>query len=157
MSANSVLAEYNPRVEVPTEQVEAFRACMDLLDTAGMELYFATGKAGGESGGMSDAGCATFLAETAETIERIGDRGSPHTINHLMQLIEVLAPHDAAKAFDLTAHAIRTGGIQGGYQFESLGADLMVRLVGTFLADDKEIFENEARRQAPVDCLEIFM
>lgn len=157
LSANSVLAQYDPRVEVPTEQVEAFRACMDILDTAGMELYFATGKAGGESGGMSDAGCATFLAETAETIERIGDRASPHTIYHLMQLIEVLAPHDAAKAFDLTVHAIRTGGVQGGYQFESLGADLMVRLVGTFLADNKEIFENEARRQALVDCLEIFM
>ena len=157
LSANGVLAEYNPRVEVPTEQVEAFRACMDLLDTAGMELYFATGKAGGESGGMSDAGCATFLAETAETIERIGDRASPHTIYHLMQLIEALAPHDAAKAFDLTAHAIRAGGVQGGYQFESLGADLMVRLVGTFLADNKEIFENESRRQALVDCLEIFM
>lgn len=157
LSANSVLAEYNPRAEVPAEQVEAFRACMDLLDTAGMELYFATGKSGGESGGMSDAGLATFLTETAETIERIGDRASPHTIYHLMQLIEVLAPHDAAKAFDLTAHAIRTGGVQGGYQFESLGADLMVRLVGTFLADNKEIFENEARRQALVDCLEIFM
>ena len=157
LSANSVLAEYNPRIEVPIEQVETFRACMDLLDTAGMELYFAAGKAGGESGGISDAGQATFLAETAETIERIGDRASPHTIYYLMQLIEVLAPHDAAKAFDLTAHAIRTGGVQGGYQFESLGADLMVRLVGTFLADNKEIFENEARRQALVDCLEIFM
>lgn len=157
LSANRVLAEYDPRVEVPIAKVEAFRACMNLLDTAGMELYFATGKARSESGGMSDAGYATFLAETAETIERIGDRASPHTIYHLMQLIEVLAPYDAARAFDLTAHAIRTGGVQGGYQFESLGADLMVRLVGTFLADNKEIFENEARRQALVDCLEIFM
>jgi hypothetical protein len=158
LSANCVLAEYyDPRVEVPTEQVDAFRACMDLLDSVAMKLYFATGKAGGESGGLNDASCATFLAETAETIERIGDRASPHTIYHLMQLIKVLAPHDAAKAFDLTAHAIRTGGVQGGYQFESLGADLMVRLVGTFLADNKEIFENEARRQALVDCLEIFM
>jgi hypothetical protein len=157
LSANNVLAEYTPQVEVPTEQVEALRACLGLLDTAGMELYFATGKAGDDSGGMSDASYTTFLAETAGTIERIGDRASPHTIYYLMQLIEILAPYDAEKAFDLTAHAIRTGGVQGGYQFESLGADLMVRLVGTFLADSKEIFENEARRQALVDCLEIFM
>ncbi|WP_168167417.1 ATP-binding protein [Duganella sp. HH105] len=157
LSANRVLAEYDPRVEVPIEQVEAFRACMDLLDTAGMELYFATGKAGGETGEISNDGCAIFLAETAETIERIGDRASPHTIYHLMQLIEILAPHNAAKAFDLTAHAIRTGGAHGGFQYEPLGANLMVSLVGTFLADNKEIFENEVRRQALVDCLEIFM
>jgi len=157
LSVNRVLADYNPRVEVPSEQVEAFRVCMGLLDTTGMELYFATGKAGGDSEGISDAGCATFLSEAAETIKRIGDRASPHTIYHIMQLIEVLAPYDAVKAFDLTVHTIRSGGVQGGYQFESLGADLMVRLVGTFLADNKEIFESEARRQALVDCLEIFM
>ncbi len=45
----------------------------------------------------------------------------------------------------------------GGYQYESLGADVMVRLVGVFLADHKEIFEDDARRAALVDCLEIFM
>lgn len=157
LSANVPLAGYDPRVELPADQVEALRACMDLLDIAGMELYFATGKAGGESGGLSDAGCATYLEETAATIERIGDHASPHTIYHLMQLIEILAPYDAAMAFDLTAHAIRAGGFRGGYQYESLGADLMVQLIGAFLADDKEIFENETRRQALIDCLEIFM
>ncbi|WP_051780688.1 ATP-binding protein [Janthinobacterium agaricidamnosum] len=157
LSANGVLINYDPRVEVPTEQVDAFRACMDLLDSAGSELYFATGRAGGEIAGLSNAACTAFLAETAETIERIGDRASPHTIYYLMQLIEILAPYDAAKAFDLTVHAIRSGGVEGGYHFESLGADLMVRMVGTFLADNKEIFENETRRKALVDCLEIFM
>ncbi|EQD45142.1 hypothetical protein B1A_14941, partial [mine drainage metagenome] len=119
--------------------------------------YFATGRANGGTGGLSDDGCATFLEEIAPTIERIGDNASPHTIHHLMKLIEVLAPYGAAKAFDLTAHAIRAGGLHGGYQYESLGADIVVRLVGTFLADNKELFANEARRQTLVDCLEIFM
>jgi hypothetical protein len=157
LAANVPLEGYDPKVMIPDEQVEAMRACMELLDIAGMELYFATGRAGGGTDGLSDTSCATFLEEIAPTIERIGDNASPHTVYHLMLLIEVLAPYGAAKAFDLTAHVIRAGGLRGGYQYESLGADLMVRLVGTFLADDKEIFADEVRRQALVDCLEIFM
>lgn len=157
LAANAPLNGYDPKMMIPDDQVEALRACMNLLDIAGMELYFATGRAGGGTDGLSDTSCATFLEEIAPTIERIGDNASPHTVYHLMLLIEVLAPYGAAKAFDLTAHVIRAGGLRGGYQYESLGADLMVRLVGTFLADDKEIFADEARRQALVDCLEIFM
>ena len=157
LAANAPLEGYDPKVMIPDDQVEAMRACMNLLDIAGMELYFATGRAGGGTNVLSDTGCATFLDEIATTIERIGDNASPHTVYHLMQLIEVLAPYSAAKAFDLTAHVIRAGGLRGGYQYESLGADLMVRLVGTFLADDKEIFAYKARRQGLVDCLEIFM
>jgi len=157
MAANRRLAGYDPTVALPDDQVEALRACIGLLDIAGMELYFATGRTNGGDGGLTDAGCAIFLQETAPTIERIGDSSSPHTVYHLMQLIEILAPFGAATAFDLTAHAITRGGKLGGYQYESMGADLMVRLIGTFLADDKEIFEDDRRRQALVDCLEIFM
>ena len=32
-----------------------------------------------------------------------------------------------------------------------------MRLVGVFLADHREIFENEERRTALIECLEIFM
>ena len=157
LAASAPLARLDPNVTISDEQGEALRAYMKLLDIAGTELYFATGRAGGGTGSLSDAGFATFLEEIAPTIERIGDNASPHTIYHLMLLIEVLAPYGAAKAFDLTAHVIRAGGSLGGYQYESLGADLMVRLVGIFLADNKEVFADEARRQALVGCLEIFM
>ena len=157
LSSNRVLSTYDPRTEVSKERLEEFRECMNLLDSACMGLFFAIGKADKESGGLSDVACATFFDETAKTIERIGDYASPHTVYYLMQLIEILAPYDAARAFDITAHAIVAGGAQGGYQFESLGADLMVRLVGNFLADNKEIFESDVRRKALVDCLELFM
>ena len=48
-------------------------------------------------------------------------------------------------------------GRQSGYQNEALGVDLLVKLVGVFLADHKEIFEDANRRAALVDCLEIFL
>jgi hypothetical protein len=43
------------------------------------------------------------------------------------------------------------------YQFESMGADLFVRIVGVFLADYKEVFEDDGRRAQLIECLEIFM
>lgn len=157
LAANGPLNGFDSKAVIPDDQVEALRACVELLNISARELYFATGRANGGTGGLSDAGCATFLEEIAPTIERIGDNAPPQIVQHLMELIEVLAPYGPAKAFDLTAHVIRSGGSQSGYQYESLGAELLVRLVGAFLADDKEIFEDEARRQALVDCLEIFM
>lgn len=141
---------------LPEEVLTRLRACAELVDKAAMQLYFATERATGGSG-IDGAACAVFLNEVSPTLELIGRQPNPHTIYQLLQLIEVLAPQDPIKAFDLTAHAIRTGGSKGGYQFEALGAELMVRLVSGFLADNKEIFEDEARRQALVDCLEIFM
>ena len=157
VAVNAPLQSYDSSAELADNQVDALRTCMELLDVAAMELYFATGRASGGTGGLSDEGCATFLKEIAPTIERIGDNASPHTIHHLMQLIEILAPYGAARAFDLTAHVIRAGGLRGGYQHESQGADIVVRLVGTFLADNKELFADETRRHSLVDCLEVFM
>ena len=54
-------------------------------------------------------------------------------------------------------HAVRSGGKLTGYQFESMGADLLVKLVGLFLADHDELFVEKDRRNALIDCLELFM
>jgi hypothetical protein len=156
LPANAQLAAADFSQPLPEDEQTRLRACAELVDKAAMQLYFATGRAIGGSG-IDDAACAVFLHEVSPTLELIGHQPNAHTIYQLLQLIEVLAPQDPIKAFDLTAHAIRTGGSKGGYQFEALGAELMVRLISGFLADNKEIFEDEARRQALVDCLEIFM
>lgn len=156
IAADAQLAAVDFSQPIPEEQKTRLRASAELVDKAAMQLYFATERATGGSG-LDDAACAVFLNEVSPTLELIGRQPNAHTIYQLLQLIEVLAPQDPIKAFDLTAHAIRTGGSKGGYQFEALGAELMVRLVSGFLADNKEIFEDESRRQALVDCLEIFM
>lgn len=156
VAADAQLAAADFSQPMPEEQLTQLRACTELVDKAAMQFYFAMERATGGSG-LDDAACAVFLNEVLPTLEVIGRQPHPHTIYQLLQLIEVLAPQEPIKAFDLTAHAIRTGGSKGGYQFEALGAGLMVRLVSSFLADNKEVFEDEARRQALVDCLEIFM
>lgn len=156
VAASGPLAVYDPRVAVPEDQVPKLKVCIELIDKAAMQLFFATGRFNGGTG-IDDAGCETYLREIAPTLELIADQAQPHTTYQLLQLVEILAPRDPVRAFDLTARAIRGGGAKGGYQYESLGADLMVRLISGFLADSKEIFGDEPRRQALVDCLEIFM
>ena len=131
-----------------------------LLDTACLELYFSTGasnSSGESSRPTNGTELAVFFVEAAPILKRIGDCGTPHTVYYLLQLIEFLLPLDPERAFDLAAHALRSGGARTGFQFESMGIDLVVRLVGIFLADHKEIFESEQRRTELIECLEIFM
>lgn len=156
VASSGPLATYDPRIVVPDDQVPRLRACIELIDKAAMQLYFAAGR-DNDGSEIDEAGREIYLREVAPTLEVIADQGQPHTIYHLLQLVEILTPQAPERAFDLTARAIRGGGAKGGYQYEPLGAELMVRLISSFLADSKEIFGTNERRQALVDCLEIFM
>ena len=135
------------------------RECAHLIDIAGNEMFFATDTAIGQRDGapsLGQAGLKVFLRENADLLRRIGEYAPPHTTYYLLQLVERLVDVDAAAAFDLAASTLQAGR-RLGYQNESLGVDLLVRLIGVFLADYKEIFEDTARRAALVDCLEIFL
>ena len=87
----------------------------------------------------------------------MGDLGAAHTIYHLLQILEFLLPANPGRIFDLIAHALLEGGKRQGYQFDSMGADVFVRIVGVCLADHRDIFLDEPRRQALVDCLDVFI
>jgi hypothetical protein len=160
LSANQILTAHFESNEHSEAEMERARIGAQLLDVVCRELYFGSGAGRDRQSAErvpDDREMGQFLAEVGPTLEAVGDYGTPHTIYYLLQLLEYLLPFDPPKAFDLTAHALRSGGQRTGYQFESLGADLLVRLVGVFLADHKELFDDHARRDALIDCLEIFM
>ena len=106
--------------------------------------------------GLGHAGLDVFFRENTDLLMRIGEYAPPHTTYYLLQLVERLVDVDPAGAFDLAANSLR-GGRRSGYENESLGVDLLVRLIGMFLADHKSIFEVPERRAALVDCLEVFL
>ncbi|WP_438765349.1 hypothetical protein [Kushneria sp. TE3] len=142
------------------EQSQKARDYARLLDDACLQLFFAVGagkNSDNDKNTFSSNAIALYFDEVAEILETLGNYATPHTVYYLLQLFEFLLPANPARAFDLTAHALRSGGNRTGYQFESLGVDLLVKLVGVFLADHKELFDNGTRRAALIDCLEIFM
>lgn len=160
LAVNRFLEAFFENDRSAPEQSEKARDYARLLDAVCMGFFFAAG-AGRDSGDAEGAlrgdAMSTFFDEVGATLQALGDFATPHTVYYLLQLLEFLLPANPARAFDLTAHALRSGGRRTGYQFESLGAALLVRLVGVFLADHKELFDEDARRAALIDCLEIFM
>lgn len=159
-AADSGLAAYFA-AEAPDEPAsEQARVLAQVLDAVCRELYFASGARRNAQDTellIGDEGLRLFFDEVAAILEIIGNNATPHTIYYLLQLMEFLLPVDAVRAFDLTAHALRSGGQKNGYQFESLGADLLVKLIGVFLADYKQLFDDKGRRDALIECLEIFL
>ena len=158
-AANARLAVHMTAPHLDDDQTKEARECAHLIDIAGNEMYFATGAAASERDNdpeQGHAGLDVFFRENADLLNRIGAYATPHTTYYLLQLVERLVDVDPAGAFDLAANSLRAGR-QSGYQNETLGVDLLVKLVGVFLADHKEIFENADRRAALVDCLETFL
>jgi hypothetical protein len=133
-----------------------------LLDETGDLFYFASGafhegQAGDPPPLTTDALKREFLNDNYSIFRRIGDVGTPHTIFHLIEMLGYLVPGDPARVFDLAAHALLTAGRNQGFQFESLGADRFVEVIGLFLADHREIFDDTTRRDQLVACLEAFV
>lgn len=158
-AANSRLAAYLAGSDSSEAASTEAQECARLIDTAGMQMFFATGARATLPDGnvaRSHAGLVVFLRENADLLKLIGEYAQPHTTYYLLQLVERLVDVDAGAAFDLAASTLQASR-RSGYQNEPLGVDLLVRLIGMFLADYKEVFENPTRRAALVDCLEIFL
>lgn len=158
-AANARLAGHMVDPDLGEAATAEARECASLIDTAGMEMFFASGVKANHRGGdvaLCRTGLDIFFQENADLLKRIGEYAPPHTTYYLLQLVERLVDVDAGAAFDLAASTLLASR-QSGYQNESLGVDLLVRLVGVFLADHKEIYEDPIRRAALVDCLEIFL
>jgi hypothetical protein len=143
------------------EQEEA-KSVAKVLDNCCHQLYFASGAFHAQNprepaGLTSPEEKIRFLGDVEPILRKIGDLGTSHTIYNLLQILEFLLPVDPGKVFDLIAHALLHGGRRQGYQFDSMGSDVFVRIVGQCLADHRDIFREEARRIALVDCLDAFI
>jgi hypothetical protein len=145
-----------------SQRQDEAEAVAKTLDYACSQLYFASGALHAmnprePSGLRSLEEKIAFLGEVEPILRRMGDLAAAHTIYHLLQILEFLLPASPGRIFDLIAHALLQGGRRQGYQFDSMGADVFVRIIGVCLADHQDIFRDETRRQGLVDCLDAFI
>jgi hypothetical protein len=143
-----------------TELAARGKAFAKLLDQASNEFYYSSGALKNQDNQAQLASLEwkrEFLRENAKTFFRVGQAGTPHTIYYLLELLQFLTPADPGTVFDLASNALLSAGRKHGFQFESLGANRFVALIGLFLADHRDLFVDEGRRKTLVECLDAFV
>ncbi|WP_273242178.1 ATP-binding protein [Hyphomonas atlantica corrig.] len=157
-TTNPVLINSSNITDPSENQINEIRACAEINHDVCMALYFAAEKICDEECSDDETQLtSSFLASTEPLLRLLGAAAPPRSTYYLIKLIALLAPKEPAKAFDLIAYSLLNGGKEFGYQFEAMGADLAVEQFGVLLADNKEIFSDESRREQLVASLDLFM
>jgi hypothetical protein len=116
-----------------------------LVDHAATELYFASGVFvhGQQQEAVSHAQQERFYRELTPTIDRLSTIGIPDAVHHLIEMLEVFAPIDPRQVF-LQVSALVESGRRGGYQYESMAAERIVRIVERYLAEYRPLLQEDA-------------
>jgi hypothetical protein len=139
--------------EVPGSAQEAYKSLSGLLDTVALNLYLASGadddrKDRGQGKGPHPlaAGRQRFLSRALRTIGDLGVVGLAPVAHHLVELLQSYIDVDPKRVFLEIGRAVEKS-LEGGYQYESLAADLIVRVVERYLADYRDVLREDARCQ----------
>jgi hypothetical protein len=98
-----------------------------------------------------------FLRESRRVLELLSDFGYPRVTHHLLQILEYLITFDPEEVFLLVGRVVRSGK-QGGYHYEPMAADLIVRLVERFIAEFRYLLqEDEECRRTLIEILDTFV
>jgi hypothetical protein len=131
-----------------------------LLDHACNQFYFGSGafrQSAEESPGVAaHSEKRAFLQDYREQLDQIGRHSSAQAIHHLIELYVFFAEASPVDVFDHIASILTGPAVAENYQFEALGAEVLVSLVRVYLADYRAIFEDPARRAQLVAVLESF-
>jgi hypothetical protein len=146
----------------PEADRELVRGLARLMDNIGIELYFASGAY--DLGKGADAKSAPeprvrerFYREVGPLLDELADIGLPSVTHHILETLETFISMDPQGVFLRIGRVVR-GGSGGGYQYEQLAADLLVKLVEWYLAEHRALFrEDAACRQALLEILDIFV
>jgi hypothetical protein len=152
-----------PSSDWPPQDRENAKSLAQLIDHAGSEVYFASGAYDRKRQGRADEQPPTreraerFYREAGPMLDVLADVGLPSVTHHLLETLEFFIPTDPRGVFLCIGRVVRAGQ-QGGYQYESLAADLVVRLVERYLAEYRIVLREDAEcRQALIEVLDVFV
>lgn len=148
----------------PDADKENAKRLVQVLDHAAKELYFASGafndRGQNRLPGQRELNIGErrrFFEETAPIMETLSDLGFPSIAHYLLQTLESFVSFDPRKVF-LSIGTIVRAAVGGGYQFEQMAAELVVRLVERYLAEHREMLQESPEcRQVLVELLDTFI
>lgn len=87
--------------------------------------------------------------ELMPVLDRLAECSVVHTAYYLIQA-------DPAGIFRLIVKSVMASS-RFGYAFESMGADVVVRMIEEYLADYRDVFSDDARLDELLTCLNLFV
>lgn len=148
----------------PEAEQKKAQSLVRLIDDIGRQVYFASGAFDSRRQGRTDGERSLtpeererFYREAGLIFDELADVGLPSLAHHLLETLEAFIPLDPCGVFLWIGRVVQ-GGRKGGYQYESMAADLMVRLVERYLAEYRVLLrENEECRRILLEVLDIFV
>lgn len=147
----------------PQGDREIATSLMRLIDGIGREVYFASGafdaKSQGRAQGVRQVSPQSkrFYQEAGAILDELADAALPSVAHQLLETLEHFVPVDPRGVF-LRIHRVVSAGQQAGYQYESMAADLIVRLVERYLAEYRKLLQQDADcRRALIEVLDVFV
>jgi len=142
---------------------ETAKALAQLIDGIGREVYFASGAYDAKSQQQPEKShdvnpqSKRFYREADAILDELADAAFPRVAHHLLETLEHFIPVDPRGVF-LRIHRVVLASQQAGYQYESLAADLIVRLIERYLAEYRSLLQqdNDCRR-ALIEILDVFV
>lgn len=150
------------RAAVDPSVREPLTAVTRLLNACANQLYFGSGAYDMSKSEQLKADARAqkvrkrFLLEYLPSLQLLAKVSYPSITHPVLEIVEAMIDDDPETLLQLVFDAMRVGK-EGGYQFESLGADLIVKIARRYLADYSSILSNSsANRAALLDVLNVF-
>jgi len=147
----------------PPQEQESAGSLARLIDHVGSEVYFGSGAYDSKRQGQTEGArpitpeSEKFYQEYGSILDELADVGLPSVAHHLLETLEFFIPVDPCGVFLRIGRVVR-GGQQRGYQYESLAADLIVKLVERYLAEYRPLLrQSEECRKTLIEILDIFV
>lgn len=148
----------------PPQDQESARSFAGIIDQVGREIYYASGAHRGKGQGQVEEHqplmperAERFYREVLPIMDELADAGLPSVTHHLLETLESFITLDPRGVFRCIGRVVRAGQ-EGGYQFESLAADLVVKLVERYLAEYRALLREDAQcRRDLIEILDVFV
>lgn len=152
-------------IELSVEEMEILKDLIGITNTIASTLYFASGALHEKQGEEKPDGKVLtiqekkqFLFEAENLLNQLSNVGLfPKITHYLLQILQAFISLDPVIIFQKIGRIIKTAQ-QGGYQYESLAVDLIVKMIERYLAEYRWVFrENENCQRMLLEILDIFV
>ncbi|MBF0141416.1 MAG: hypothetical protein HQL74_14190 [Magnetococcales bacterium] len=133
------------------------RGPFTILEKIITQLYITSGASAAANGGEPNTQRIRLFRELKEVFQLLAENSQGWETTNLLETMEYFIPVEPEVVFDLMNTTLNAAQ-KGGYAYNSMGADQMVRMVGRYLADYRPLFQtNPQRREQLLSVLDLFI